>query len=112
MTDKKINPGISITKYAIEKITAKPYVKAFSPKNLSSAFKKAGIYPFSCAVISPEQVASSLIYRVENVEQEQATESGADSDSTINYSTIADNQPIISDLQPSQQIFPAAELIF
>ena len=39
----------------------------------------------------------------ENDEQEQATESDADSDSTINYSTIADNQPIISDLQPCQQ---------
>ena len=102
---KKINPGISITKYAIAKLTAKPYVKAFSPENLSSAFKKAGIYPFNSAVITPEQVAPSLIYREENVEQEQATESDADSDSTINYSTIADSQPIIpeNDLQPCQQ---------
>ena len=63
----------------------------------------AGIYPFNSAVITPRQVAPSLIYRVENVEQEQATESDADSDSTINYSTNADNQPIISDLQPSIQ---------
>ena len=38
---KKINTGISITKYAIAKLSAKPYVKAFSPENLSSAFKKA-----------------------------------------------------------------------
>ena len=58
---KKINPGISITKYAIAKLTAKTYVKAFSPENLSSAFKKAGIYPFNSAVITPEQVAPSLI---------------------------------------------------
>ena len=64
---KKINPGISITKHAIAKLTAKPYVKAFSPENLSSAFKKAGIYPFSSAVITPEQVAPSLIYRAETV---------------------------------------------
>ena len=46
-------------------------------------------------------MAPSLIYRAETVEQEQASESDADSDSTINYSTIADNQPIIPDLQPS-----------
>ena len=100
---KKINPGISITKYAIAKLTAKPYVNLFSPKVLSSAFKKAGIYPFSSAVITQGQVAPSLIYRVENVEQEHGIESDADSDYTINYSTIADNQPIISDLQPCQQ---------
>ena len=98
---KKINPGISITKYAIAKLTAKPYVKALSPENLSSAFKKSGIYPFDSAVITSEQVAPSLTYRAENVKQEQATESDADSDSIINYSTIADNQPIISDQQPS-----------
>ena len=31
---KKINPGSSITcKYAIAKLTAKPYVKVFSPEN-------------------------------------------------------------------------------
>ena len=50
-------------------------------------------------------MAPSLIYRTENVEQEQATESDADSDSTINYSTIADSLPIIpeNDLQPCQQ---------
>ena len=55
-----------------------------TPENLSSAFKKAGIYPFNSAVITPEQVAPSLIYRAETVEQEQATESDADPDSTIN----------------------------
>ena len=93
---KKINPDISITKYATAKLTAKPYVKAFSPENLSSAFKKAGIYPFIRAVITPEQGA-------ETVEQEQATQSDADSDSTINNSTIADDQPIIPDLQPCKQ---------
>ena len=78
-------------------------MKAFSPENLSSTFKKAGIYPLNSAVLTPEQVAPLFIYRAESVEQEQATESDADSDSTINHSTIADSQPIISDLQSCQQ---------
>ena len=100
---KNINPGISITKYAIAKLTTKPYFKAFGPENLNSAFKNAGIYPLNNAVITPEQVAPSLIYRAENVEQEHTTESDADSDSTILCSTNAENQTIITDLQPCQQ---------
>ena len=83
---KKNNPGISITKYSIAKLTAKPYVKAFSPENLSSAFKKAGIFPFNSSVITPEQVAPSIIY-TETVEQVQPVESDVESDSTINYGT-------------------------
>ena len=84
-------------------MTSKPYVKAFSLENVSSAYKKAGIYPFNSEVITPEQVVPSLINRAKHVEQEHASESDSDSDSTINYSTIADNQPIISDLQPCEQ---------
>ena len=50
-----------------------------------------------------EKGSPSFIYRAETVKHEQSTESDADSESTINYSTIADNQPIIPDLQPCQQ---------
>ena len=99
----KNNPGISITKYAIAKLTAKPYVKAFSPQHLSSAFKKCWNLLIQQYIITPEQLSPSFIYRAETVKQEQSTESDADSESTINYSTIADNQPIIPDLQPCQQ---------
>ena len=84
------NPGISVTKYAIAELTSKPYVKAMSPENLTSAFKKAGIYPFNSSVISQEQVAPSVIYR-ETEESDQpanADDSDADSDSTINYSKV------------------------
>ena len=62
-------------------------VKAMSPENLTSAFKKAGIYPFNGSVMSQEQVAPSVIYR-ETEESDQpadADDSDADSDSTINY---------------------------
>ena len=80
------------------------------PENLSFAFRNAGIYPFNSAVVTPEQVAPSLIYRAENVEQEQATESDADSDSTINYTTNADKQIIILDIQPFQSSAPVQEI--
>lgn len=85
------NPGISITKYAIAELTSKPYVKAMSPENLSSAFKKAGIYPFNSSVISQEQVAPSVIYRAteEPDQSADADNSDADSDSTINYTEVA-----------------------
>ena len=68
-----------------------------------SAFENSRMYPINSAVITPEQVASSLIYRTETVRQEHATETDKDSDSTINYTTNADNQIIIPDQQPCQQ---------
>ena len=66
---KKINPGISITKFAIAKLTAKPYAKAFSPENLSFAIKKAGIDTYNSAVIttekkSPLDLSSKTVMRV------------------------------------------------
>ena len=92
------NPGISITKYAIAELTARPYVKAMSPENLTSAFKKAGIFPFNNSVISVEQVAPSIIYKeTEEPEPDQddaAAASDANSDSTINYATLP--VPVIS----------------
>ena len=91
------NPGISITKYAIAELTARPYVKAMSPENLTSAFKKAGMFPFNNSVISVEQVAPSIIYKeTEEPEPDQAdaAASDANSDYTINYSTLP--VPVIS----------------
>ncbi|XP_053374013.1 uncharacterized protein LOC128546748 [Mercenaria mercenaria] len=40
------NPGVSITRYEVAKLTNKPFSKAFSPINIISAFKKSGMYPF------------------------------------------------------------------
>jgi len=53
------NPGINITRYDVANLSAKPYVKAFSPENLASAFRKAGIYPFDTSKICKEQLAPS-----------------------------------------------------
>ena len=38
----KHNPGLSITKYEVTKLTVKPYVRAVSTENLTSAFRKTG----------------------------------------------------------------------
>ena len=51
----KSNPGINITKYDICELTSKPYLKAFIPGNLISAFRSTRIYPFCNSAISDVQ---------------------------------------------------------
>ena len=64
-------------------------MKAMSPENLTSLFKKSRIHPFDKSIISREQVVPSIIYR-KSLEICQAQDSDADSDSTINYSTVTE----------------------
>ena len=40
------NPGLTISKYCVAELTAKPYTKALSTENLQVAFRKTGIFPF------------------------------------------------------------------
>jgi hypothetical protein len=56
------NQGRYISRYEVEKPTARPYAKAFSPDNIVSSFKKAGIYPFNPEVICDNQTAPAEIY--------------------------------------------------
>ncbi|XP_053408884.1 uncharacterized protein LOC128559893 [Mercenaria mercenaria] len=56
------NPGISITKYEVAHLTSRPYLKAFCPENIISAFRKSGIYPFDDRCISVEDAAPASIY--------------------------------------------------
>jgi hypothetical protein len=56
------NPGMSITKYEIAKLTAKPYARAYSPENVTSSFRKAGIYPFDKEMKNETQTAPASIY--------------------------------------------------
>ena len=95
---KKNNPGISITKYSIAKLTTKPYVKAFSPENRISAFKRLEHTPLPDQLLPLNKWHLPYFTQTESVEQCQNDESDNESDSTINYSTVADN---IS--KPSQQ---------
>lgn len=43
----RANPGMRITRYDVCKLVSNPYLKAFTPSNLISAFKKKGIYPLN-----------------------------------------------------------------
>ena len=61
-TYMKQNPGLSINKYNVAQLTAKPYVKALSTENLQAAFRKTGIFPFSKTTISDTSVAPAVIY--------------------------------------------------
>ena len=58
----KYNLGITITKYQVAELTARPYIKVLTPESLTSAFKKSGIHPFKISVISDSQVAPVVIY--------------------------------------------------
>jgi hypothetical protein len=72
-TYMKLNPGMSITKYNLAELTSKPYIKAMRPENLMSAFRKAGVYPFNCQVITPSQVAPAVIYKAIEPTQDDST---------------------------------------
>jgi len=66
----KLNPGLNITKYNIAELTSKPYLKALSPENLTSAFKKTGISPFNKSAIDDSKIAPSTIFREPDVASE------------------------------------------
>ncbi|XP_052268555.1 uncharacterized protein LOC127869937 [Dreissena polymorpha] len=71
----KLNPGLNITKYNIAQLTAKPYLKALSPENLISAFKKTGISPYNKLAISDSQIAPSTIFDQPDITMESTTAS-------------------------------------
>ena len=60
------NPGISITRYEVAKLTAKPYLKALCPENIISGFRKSGIYPYNNKTLTSSQLAPATIYPKES----------------------------------------------
>ena len=67
------NPGISITRYEVAKLTARPYLKALCPENILSGFRRCGIYLFYRKGFSSAQLAPAVIYK--NAEKEVVEES-------------------------------------
>lgn len=67
------NPGISISRYEVADLTAKPYIKAVCPANVISAFRKSGIYPFDSHAITPSETAPSTIYITESPQNHPST---------------------------------------
>ena len=91
----KLNPGINITKYDVSQLTSKPYLKALTPENLISAFRRTGIYPFSNTVISDAQVAPAIIYECHDEIDETSVSNQTDTQPAEN-TTIAESVDFFS----------------
>ena len=63
------NPGLTVTRYQVAELTAKPHLRSLTPENLTAAFRKTGIYPFDNKVIPDSQVAPAVIYPTEQNQQ-------------------------------------------
>ena len=72
------NPGISITRYEVAKLTARPYLKALCPDNITAGFKKSGIYPFNSQTLAPSQLAPASIYPKGNEKPVDTTSSNTE----------------------------------
>lgn len=71
------NMGQVITKYNICTLACRAYLKALTPLNIQSAFRKTGIYPFQADVIQPESLYTCESFREEKpVEKVKAMKSG------------------------------------
>jgi len=62
-------PGIVLTSRDIARLTARPFTKAFCAENITTAFRKSGIYPFNTSEASDVQTAPATIYTNATVEE-------------------------------------------
>ncbi|CAC5413884.1 unnamed protein product [Mytilus coruscus] len=56
------NPGCKITRYNIGQMSCSPYQKGLSSQNLTSSFRKSGIYPFNPKAVDTSELAPATIY--------------------------------------------------
>lgn len=70
------NPGATVTKYEIAKLSSKPYLKAISPDNLVSSFRKTGIFPLKPEIFDtmPESTAPATIYAHDKTQPTECAE--------------------------------------
>lgn len=70
------NPGATVTKYEIVKLSSKPYLKAMSPDNLVSSFRKTGIFPLKPEIFDtmPESTAPATIYAHDETQPTECAE--------------------------------------
>ena len=73
------NIGQAVTKYDMVNLSCKAYLKAMTPINIMSAFKKSGIYPLDKHAVTPEKLYPTESYRDKNPLQKiQAMKRGKD----------------------------------
>ncbi|CAC5396820.1 unnamed protein product [Mytilus coruscus] len=95
------NPGCKITRFNIGQMSCSPNQKGLSAQNLTSSFKKSGIYPFNPKAIDTTELVPATIYH--KATSDEATES------TMNHSHIS--QDVENTLnQPDQRNGPSQEL--
>ena len=58
----RLNPGHQITRYVVGELACKAHLKALSPDNIMSAFRRTGIFPFKREKISDVKVLPATIY--------------------------------------------------
>ena len=82
------NPGISITKYEVARLTSK------SPENIVSAFRKSGIYPYNAKKITPSQVAPATIYeKADDIDSNTTSRAPCDKPETQQTPKECSNSP-------------------
>ncbi|KAH3751340.1 hypothetical protein DPMN_185893 [Dreissena polymorpha] len=59
----KEHMGTVISRYEVAAITSKAYLKAMSPWNVVSAFKKTGIHPLNKDAVAPERLLPCESFR-------------------------------------------------
>ncbi|XP_053394116.1 uncharacterized protein LOC123523838 [Mercenaria mercenaria] len=73
----KNNMGQVITKYQICELACRAYLKAMTPSNIQTAFRKTGIHPFCEKVISQDKLYPAEAFRDETpVKKVQAMKAG------------------------------------
>ena len=85
------NPGAKVTKLQVAKLTRNPYLSAFSPQNLISAFRKPGVHPCQ-NTITNVQVAPATLYETqtsEDVEDEGNKEIEVNADNLSDVESVS-----------------------
>ena len=84
-------------------LTAKPYIRAVSAENLTSAFRKTGIFPYNNKAITETQIAPATIYCSETVETNEAIVNDSQSnESPGNTDTQGNNNNQADQLIPDE----------
>lgn len=63
------NPGKTISVKHIPRITKNPFLEAFSPRNITSAFEKTGIWPLNSSPFVDEDFDATLVYKEQSIKE-------------------------------------------
>ncbi|KAK4887332.1 hypothetical protein RN001_003603, partial [Aquatica leii] len=63
------NPGKTVSVKHIPSITKNPFLEAFSPRNITSAFEKTGIWPLNSSPFVDEDFDATLVYKDQSIKE-------------------------------------------